>query len=97
MRAVTTRALQVAKSAEYQVVGDADATFIQTSLRDYGAIADDFLAHYQAKGFDVKAPARRMTVLAFVDDRPFREFARRFAAAYRRRSRGSIRGSKTGW
>ena len=79
VRAVTRHSLQVAKSSEYQVVGDAQATFIQTSLRDYGAIANDFLAHYQAKGFQVKAPERRMTLVAFFDERPFREFARKFA------------------
>jgi Protein of unknown function (DUF1570) len=78
-RAVTSRSLQVVKSEEYQVVGDADPTFIQTSLRDYGAIANDFLVHYQAKGFQVKAPDRRMTLLAFLDERPFRAFARKFA------------------
>jgi Protein of unknown function (DUF1570) len=79
VRAVTSHSLQVAISQEYQVVGDADPTFIQTSLRDYDAIASDFLAHYQARGFQVKAPERRMTLVAFVDERPFREFARKFA------------------
>jgi hypothetical protein len=77
--AVTSRPLQVAKSEEYQVVGDAEATFVQTSLRAYDAIANDFLAHYHAKGFQVKAPDRRMTLVAFRDERPFREFARKFA------------------
>jgi hypothetical protein len=79
VRAVTSHPLQVAKSAEYQIVGDAEATFVQNSLRVYGAIANDFLAHYQAKGFDVKAPERRMTLVAFLDERPFREFARKFS------------------
>ena len=55
-------------------------TFIQTALRDCDAIANDFLAHYQAKGFQVKAPERRMTIVAFRDERPFREFARKFAS-----------------
>ena len=83
VRAVTSRSLQVAKSEEYQAVGDADPAFIQTSLRDYDAIASDFLAHYRAKGFQVKAPDRRMTLLAFLDERPFREFARKFARGVR--------------
>jgi hypothetical protein len=77
--AVTSQAPSVALSKEYQVVGDADPTFVQTSLRAYGAIAGDFLAHYQAKGFPVKAPERRLTIVAFLDERPFREFARKFA------------------
>ena len=77
--AVTSRSLQVAKSEEYQVVGDAEATFVQTALRAYDAIANDFLVHYQARGFQVKAPDRRMTLVAFRDERPFREFARKFA------------------
>jgi hypothetical protein len=79
VRAVTSQSLQVAVSEQYQVVGDADPTFIQTSLRNYGVIASDFLAHYQAKGFEVKAPEQRMTLVAFLDERPFREFARIFA------------------
>ena len=78
VHAVTSDSLQVTKSDEYQVVGDADPTFIQTSLRDYDAIANDFLAHYQAKGFQVKAPERRLTIVAFLDERPFRDFARKF-------------------
>jgi Protein of unknown function (DUF1570) len=78
VRAVAGQSLQVAKSEKYQVVGDADPTFVQTSLRAYDVIANDFLAHYQAKGFQVKAPDRRMTLVAFRDERPFREFARKF-------------------
>jgi hypothetical protein len=78
VRAVTSHPLQVAKSEKYQVVGDADPTFIQTSLRDCDVIANDFVVHYQAKGFQVKAPERRMTIVAFLDERPFREFARKF-------------------
>jgi Protein of unknown function (DUF1570) len=79
VRTVTGHSLQVAKSEKYQVVGDADPTFIQTSLGDYDVIANDFVVHYQAKGFQVKAPDRRMTLVAFLDERPFREFARKFA------------------
>jgi Protein of unknown function (DUF1570) len=79
VHAVTSDSLQVTKSDEYQVVGDADPTFVQTSLRDYGAISHDFLTHFQAKGFAVKAPERRLTIVAFIDERPFREFARKFA------------------
>ena len=52
---------------------------MQTALGDCEMIADDFLAYYQAKGFPVKAPERRMTIVAFLDERPFREFARKFA------------------
>jgi hypothetical protein len=79
VRAVTSHAPRVAESKEYQIVGDADPTFIQTALRAYESVASDFLAHYQAKGFQVRTPERRLTIVAFLDERPFREFARKFA------------------
>ena len=58
-------------SEEYQVVGDASESFMKTCLLTRKRIAEDYLAHYQAKGFPVKRPERRMTIVAFLDERPF--------------------------
>jgi hypothetical protein len=79
VRAVTNRSLQVAASERYQAVGDASESFMKIAIADCEQIAQDFLDHYQAKGFKVERPARRMTVVAFRDERPFFEYARKFA------------------
>jgi hypothetical protein len=79
VRTATSHPLRTALSEEYQVVGDASESFMKTALADCGRIGEDFLAHYQAKGFQVKRPERRMTIVAFLDERPFFEFARKFA------------------
>ncbi len=50
---------------------------MKISLEDCELIAQDFLDHYRAKGFQVKPPAQRMTVVVFRDERPFMEFARK--------------------
>jgi Protein of unknown function (DUF1570) len=79
VRAVTSRAPQRASSDQYQAVGDASESFMKIAIGDCESIAQEFLEHYQAKGFRVKRAARRMTVVAFRDERPFFEFARKFA------------------
>ena len=75
VRTVTNRPLQVAASERYQAVGDASESFMKIAIGDCEQIAQDFLDHYQAKGFHVERPARRMTVVAFRDERPFFEYA----------------------
>ena len=76
-RAATKHPLQFATSDRYQAVGDASETFMKVALADCELIAQDFLDYYSARGFAVKPPARRMTVVAFRDERPFLEFARK--------------------
>lgn len=80
LRATTKLPIQVVTSSEYQALGDASETFMQTAMNDCELIAADFLTHYQAKGFPLKPPGRRMTIVAFKDDKLFRDFARKFAA-----------------
>jgi len=80
LRATTSLPLQVVTSDQYQALGDAAKTFMQTAIHDCEVFAADFLAHYQAKGFPVKAPGRPLTIVAFRDDRLFREFAHKFAS-----------------
>jgi len=78
-RAATSRPLFTLHTEQYQAVGDAAESFIKITLSDCENIADDFLGYYQGQGFDVKRPDRRLTLVVFHDERPYREFARRFA------------------
>ncbi len=71
---VTSRPLRRFDSAHYQAIGDASEAFIKLTLADCEQIAADFQNHFRAKGFDVKMPDRRLTVIVFVDERPFLKF-----------------------
>jgi Protein of unknown function (DUF1570) len=77
--AITRRPLLDLQSDQYQVVGDASESFMKMTLDDCENLAKEFLAYYQERGFDVKRPARRLTLVVFLDERPYLEFARRFA------------------
>jgi hypothetical protein len=74
-RKVTNERLLKLKSAHYQAVGDASDAFIRLTLSDCEQAAADYLRHFRARGFDVKLPDRRLTVLVFRDERPFLKFA----------------------
>jgi hypothetical protein len=74
-RKVTTRPLVMLKSAHYQAIGDASEPFIRLTLADCEEMAADFLHHFRSRGFDVKLPDRRMTVIVFRDERPFLKLA----------------------
>ena len=37
------------------------------------------ISYYQEHGFDVKRPPRGLTLVVFLDERPYLEFARKFA------------------
>jgi len=78
--AATSGALHSVSSEQYQAVGDAALPFLKIILNDCDLIAEDYLDYYQAKGFAVKRPDRRLTLVIFLDERPYLEFARRFAA-----------------
>jgi hypothetical protein len=77
--AITRRPLLHVQSEQYQVVGDAGETFMKMTLDDCDSLAREYLAYYQEHGFDVKRPRRRLTLVVFLDERPYLEFARRFA------------------
>jgi hypothetical protein len=64
------------RSAHYQAIGDAPDDFRALTLRECEALARDFVAHYKAQGFEVEAPARRLTVVALADDRSFAAYMR---------------------
>jgi hypothetical protein len=75
----TSQPLHIVYSEQYQVVGDAAEPFLKTILSDCDLIASDYFDHYQARGFAVKRPPRRLTLVVFLDERPYLEFARKFA------------------
>jgi hypothetical protein len=74
-RRVTNRPISTLKSAHYQAIGDASTAFIKLTLSDCEQMASDFLTHFRSKGFEVELPDRRMTVIAFRDERPFVKLA----------------------
>jgi hypothetical protein len=73
---VTSRPIQIVRSDHFQVTGDASESFMKITLRDCETIAQDYLEHFRAKGFDVKSPDRHLTLVVFVDERPFRNFVK---------------------
>jgi hypothetical protein len=79
VRSTTTRPAITVTSERYQAVGDAVESFLKIALGDCEQIAQDYLEYFQAKGFDVKSPARRMTLIVFREEGSYREFARKFA------------------
>ena len=80
VRVATRSPLITARSDQYQAVGDASASFLKLTLGDCESIAEDYFSYYQAQGFDVKRPGRRLTLVVFRDERPYLEFGRKFAA-----------------
>jgi len=77
--AATSRPLHTVTSEHYQGVGDAAIPFLKITLSDCDQIARDYLDYYQANGFEVKRPDRRLTLVVFRDQQPYLEFARKFA------------------
>jgi hypothetical protein len=73
---VSDRPIETVRSDHFQAVGDASESFMRMTLGDCEAIAQDYLDHFRAKGFDVRIPDRPLTLVVFVDERPFRSFVK---------------------
>ena len=73
---VTDRSIRTMRSERFQAVGDASESFIKITLDDCERIADGYFSHFKAKGFDIRSPDRRLTLLVFVDERPFRSLVK---------------------
>jgi hypothetical protein len=74
VRKATTLPIRTAASDHYRAIGDASEAFMKLILNDCELVAVDYLEYYRAKGFDVALPNRQMTVVVFVDERPFLKF-----------------------
>lgn len=49
--------------ANYLAIGDAPAAFIEAALKLCDGLQHDFLSHFEAKGFAVSTPKRRLTLV----------------------------------
>jgi hypothetical protein len=78
VKQIVRSGLRTVRSAYFQAVGDAAESFMNLTLADCEQIQSDYLAHYQAKGFDVKRPERRLTLVILSDERPYAEFLRTY-------------------
>jgi Protein of unknown function (DUF1570) len=63
-------------STHYQAVGDAADVFMKSILGDCEQLAVDYLKHFKARGFEVKAPEQTLILLVFRDDHSFGKFFR---------------------
>jgi hypothetical protein len=79
---VTDRSIQTLRSEHFQAVGDASESFMKITLGDCERIAQGYFDHFRAKGFDVRDPDRRLTLIVFVDERPYRRFNKGVPESY---------------
>lgn len=73
-RLVGVDAAALVKSRHYQATGDASPRFLEMIVKDCELLAIDYLVHFRARGFKVNPPDRRLTIVAFQDERPFHRF-----------------------
>jgi hypothetical protein len=74
VRKATRQPLRHVVSEHFRAIGDASESFMNLVLTDCEAVALDYLDYYRAKGFEVTMPDRQMTVVVFIDERPFIRF-----------------------
>jgi hypothetical protein len=65
------RELGTSRTEHYLGVGDAPKSFREEALHLCERILDSFQTYFQAKGFPVKAPSRRMIVVVLADKRSY--------------------------
>ncbi len=75
LRSISRRAIVSDQTEHFQAIGDASRQFLRLTLDDCEALAGEFLKHYRARGFEVAAPGRRLTLLVLEDARSFRQIA----------------------
>jgi len=73
---VTSRPILSLRSEHFQAVGDASESFMRIALGDCERIALGYFDHFRSRGFDIRNPDRRLTLIVFVDDRPYRSFVK---------------------
>jgi uncharacterized protein DUF1570 len=67
-------AFRASRTASYLGVGDAPDLFRTAALQTCETLALDYLDHFKALGFPVKAPAQRLVVVTLADRRSFLAF-----------------------
>jgi hypothetical protein len=70
-RKLTSGAIDTVRSANYQAVGDASASFMRQVLLECEDVTSGFLRYYGSLKFDVHRPDRPLTLVIFRDDQPF--------------------------
>lgn len=65
---------EVSRSPHYLGVGNAPAAFRADALRLCEGLAEDYLEHFQKRGFEIEAPADRLDVVVLDSDEDFRKF-----------------------
>ena len=78
---------RVSMTANYLGIGDAVDVFRSRTLSDCEAVRSDYMDYYRARGFDIAAPGRRLTVVTLTDDRSFAGFLGKKEYAPARESR----------
>jgi hypothetical protein len=66
--------LKVSSTQHYLALGDARGTFRADALRLCEALAEDYLPHFEKKGFAVHAPKGRLTLVILSDAPAFARF-----------------------
>jgi hypothetical protein len=62
------------RSKHYVAIGNAPEDYLRLTLLDCEDIARDFIEHYQANGFAVDYPRRRMVAVVLEDEREYARF-----------------------
>jgi hypothetical protein len=65
---------EVSRSPHYLGIGNAPAAFRADALRLCEGLADDYLEHFQKRGFEVRAPEDRLNVVILDGEEDFRKF-----------------------
>jgi hypothetical protein len=63
-------------SKHYLAIGNGTETFLRNELLDCELVAQAYLAHFRARGFDVKAPAARMPIVVLATFRNYEAYCR---------------------
>jgi hypothetical protein len=86
------------RTAHYLGIGDASENIRSSALANCEAVAADYLAFYQSKGFKVAMPARRLTAIILTDEHSRGAFNAGPPAgvASAVRNRGQIQKGRTG-
>ncbi len=66
--------IQSYQTKHYLGIGNASKSFIETALKLCEGLAEDYLRHFRARGFEVKEPEQPLPVVVLVDSESFAKF-----------------------